>query len=158
MLITNHVLSGALVGRLARRPGRALAWGLASHVALDLTPHWGYSVAGHRPAEPGEPLPREAMPMAYADGLVGLAAVAATAVWAWQGRRTLPVLAGVVGACLLDLDKPSVHFFGASPYPWLVDSLHARMQVGREAPHRLPQEAATAVVLAAVASRVLPLR
>ncbi|HEX9527847.1 MAG TPA: hypothetical protein VF951_10140, partial [Streptosporangiaceae bacterium] len=41
MLLTNHVLSGALIGALARRPGPAFAAGVASHFVLDAVPHWG---------------------------------------------------------------------------------------------------------------------
>ncbi|HEX4834136.1 MAG TPA: hypothetical protein VH478_23930 [Trebonia sp.] len=40
MLVTNRVLSGALIGAAARRPAVALALGVASHFALDATPHW----------------------------------------------------------------------------------------------------------------------
>ena len=35
MLLTNHVLSGALIGALARRPLTAFAAGVASHFALE---------------------------------------------------------------------------------------------------------------------------
>ncbi len=41
MLLTNHVLSGALIGALARRPLPAFALGVASHFVLDAVPHWG---------------------------------------------------------------------------------------------------------------------
>ena len=41
MLLTNHVLSGALIGALARRPLPAFAAGVASHFVLDAVPHWG---------------------------------------------------------------------------------------------------------------------
>ena len=41
MLLTNHVLSGALIGALVRRPAPAFALGVASHFALDTVPHWG---------------------------------------------------------------------------------------------------------------------
>ena len=41
MLLTNHVLSGALIGALTRRPLPAFAAGVASHFALDAVPHWG---------------------------------------------------------------------------------------------------------------------
>ena len=41
MLLTNHVLSGALIGALARRPAAAFAAGVASHFVLDALPHWG---------------------------------------------------------------------------------------------------------------------
>src|ERR1039457_4066186 len=41
VLLTNHVLSGALIGALARRPLPAFAAGVASHFVLDAMPHWG---------------------------------------------------------------------------------------------------------------------
>ena len=41
MLLTNHVLSGAVIGALARRPVPAFAAGVASHFVLDAIPHWG---------------------------------------------------------------------------------------------------------------------
>jgi hypothetical protein len=42
MFVTNHVLSGVLIGKvLADRPAAALAVGVASHLALDAVPHWG---------------------------------------------------------------------------------------------------------------------
>ena len=157
MLITNHVLSGALVGRAAGRPGRAVLLGLASHYALDLTPHWGLSVAGRPASQPGQPLAPEVLPVARADGLVGLAAVAAV-LWRVRGSRgdLLAVAGGVLGACLPDMDKVGVHFRGRSPYPAVVDRVHASMQVGRESPDRLPREVGSALVLAAVARRLLP--
>ncbi|MGH2687324.1 MAG: hypothetical protein ACRDKW_00735, partial [Actinomycetota bacterium] len=68
-----------------------------------------------------------------------------------RGRR-LPVLAGMVGAALLDVDKPSRHFFGRSPFPAMVDRVHADIQVGREHAHKMGQEFAVAAGLAAVAA------
>ena len=41
MLLTNHVLSGALIGARARGPEQAFAAGVASHFVLDAIPHWG---------------------------------------------------------------------------------------------------------------------
>lgn len=43
MLVTNHVLAGAAIGALTRRPGVALGLGVASHLAMDAMPHWGLS-------------------------------------------------------------------------------------------------------------------
>jgi hypothetical protein len=42
-----------------------------------------------------------------------------------------------------DLDKPSQVFFGFSPFPRVVDRLHAGIH--REAPSRMPQEVLVAV-------------
>ena len=42
MFVTNHVLSGVVIGRLLeRRPLAAFAVGVGSHLALDMVPHWG---------------------------------------------------------------------------------------------------------------------
>jgi hypothetical protein len=53
MLVTNHVLSGALIGAVVRRPLPAFTLGVASHFALDTVPHWGKfhrRIRGHRAA------------------------------------------------------------------------------------------------------------
>jgi MYXO-CTERM domain-containing protein len=62
----------------------------------------------------------------------------AAATAAASPRDRLRVLAGMAGAAFLDLDKPSLVFFGFSPFPAAVDRLHGRVQ--REAPHRMRQE------------------
>ena len=139
MLITNHVLQGALVGTLAPGPGSAFALGIASHVVADALPHWG-----------DQPL-EEVMHVAVADGLIGLGTMA------WVLRRTPPerrqrVFAGMAGACLPDADKPAGVFFGVSPFPAVVDRFHAVIQ--RESRHRKPQEIACAVVAALVVRRL----
>jgi hypothetical protein len=48
MLVTNHVLSGAVIGAAARRPIPAFFLGVASHFVLDATPHWGKFGVGRR--------------------------------------------------------------------------------------------------------------
>ena len=134
MLITNHVLSGALVGRAAPGPVSAFALGVASHFVVDTVPHWGDD--------------RIFLQVAVPDGLVGLGAMA----WVW--RTTEPaarvrVLAGMAGACLPDADKPSTLFFGRSPFPEALDQWHRDIQ--RESVRRLPQE----VVVAAAGAWLL---
>ena len=125
MLVTNHVLSGALVGRVARGPVSAFGLGVASHFVLDAIPHWG-----------GRDI-RDIMGIAVTDGLVGLAAMAGVvAITAPEDR--LRVLAGMSGACLPDLDKPAVVFFGRSPFPARFDLFHGAIQT--ESPRRMPQE------------------
>lgn len=122
MLITNHVLSGAAIGAASGRPAAALPLGIASHFALDALPHWGR----WRSRE-------HFLRVAVADGLTGLGAMAA--VYALTAReRRAAVLAGMVGAALPDLDKPSELFFGRSPFPAAVDAFHGRIQ--DEAPGR----------------------
>ena len=140
MLLTNHVLSGALIGALARRPLPAFAVGVASHFVLDAAPHWGdWDSIGHF------------LRVAVADGLVSLAAMGALAALAPAERRPA-VVAGMTGAALPDADKPALLFLGRSPFPAAVDRFHGRIQ--REAPDRAPLEllAAGALALAALAA------
>lgn len=131
MLITNHVLGGALVGLATPKPATAFALGIASHVAMDVTPHWGNEDRG------------VFLRVAVVDGLVGLATMAYVARLTPSVRRTA-VLAGMLGACLPDADKPSQLFFGFSPFPAAVDRFHNVIQ--RESTGRLPQEAAVAAL------------
>lgn len=131
MLITNHVLSGAVIGLVTPDATGAFGRGFVSHFVLDAVPHFGVD-ADH--------LMRVAVP----DGLVGLAAIAAIAR-VTPRRRLLPVLAGVAGACVPDLDKPGLQFFGASPFPPWFDRAHAAIQ--SESRHRLPAELAAAAAL-----------
>jgi hypothetical protein len=137
MLVTNHVLSGALIGAAVRRPLPAAALGVASHFALDTVPHWG-KFGGRRG------MLRVGVP----DGLTGLAVMGAFTAIAPRDRR-LAVLAGMAGAALPDLDKPSRVFFGRSPFPRAWDRFHSRIQ--DEAPDRFHYEVAAAVVLSAAA-------
>lgn len=142
MLVTNHVLSGALLGALTGNPLLAFPLGVASHLALDATPHWGKWASRE-----------EFLRVAVADGLTGLAVMAAAAVVAEPGRRTA-VIAGMVGAALPDLNKPGVLFFGRSPFPARFDDVHKRIQDGaahRFRSHELPSAAGFASGFAALA-------
>lgn len=123
MLITNHVVSGAIVGAVAPGPVSAFAVGLASHFALDSVPHWGEE--------------RIFLRVAVVDGLVGLTTMSLIGAGTPRRRRAA-VVAGMLGACLPDADKPSTLFFGRSPFPAAVDAWHISIQ--RESPRRLPQE------------------
>jgi hypothetical protein len=140
VLVTNHVLAGALIGLAAPGPVSAFVGGVASHLALDVVPHWG-----DRPID-------EVLPIAVVDGLTGLAAIAV--VWSRTppGRRSR-VLAGMAGGSLPDLDKPGEVFFGRSPFPRVVDELHARIQT-RESSARMPQEVLVALGTAALVGLV----
>lgn len=133
MLITNHVLSGAVVGALSPDTVSAVTRGFVSHFALDALPHFGVD---------DEHLMKVAVP----DGLVGLAAIYAV-VQATPRDRLLPVLGGIFGACLPDIDKPARQFFGQSPFPRWFDRAHSAIQP--EASHRMPVELATAAVCSA---------
>jgi hypothetical protein len=130
VLITNHVLSGALIGAVTRRPATALALGVASHFALDAVPHWG---------DWGDDK-SVFMRVAVRDGLTGLAVMGALTALAEPSAR-LAVLAGMAGAALPDLDKPSKIYFGFSPFPRAVDDFHSGIQ--RESRRRLPVEVVT---------------
>jgi hypothetical protein len=143
VLVTNHVLSGAVLGAgpLAGRPVAAFATGVASHFALDRVPHWG------------DPRHEVFLRAAVPDGLVGLATIAAVTAGVRRSPRSsrrllASVLAGMAGAAAPDLDKPSTLFFGASPFPARVDAFHGALQ--RESPRRMPQEFAVAAGLAAL--------
>jgi hypothetical protein len=137
MLLTNHVLSGALIGALARRPASAFAVGVASHFVLDAVPHWGDWAST-----------RHFLRAAVPDGLISLAAMGAIAAVSPAERRPA-VLAGMVGAALPDIDKPARLFLGRSPFPAAVDRFHGRIQ--REAAGRAPLEVLTAGALAVTA-------
>jgi hypothetical protein len=137
MLVTNHVLSGAVIGAVSRRVLPAFALGVLSHFALDAVPHWGKF-------EPH----LDFMQVAVPDGLAGLAVMGAMTAIAPR-----EALAGMMGAALPDLDKPSKVFFGFSPFPRAVDRFHMRIQ--DEAPHRFPREAVTGAVMAATAVGLL---
>jgi len=137
VLLTNHVLSGALIGALARRPVPAFAAGVASHFVLDAIPHWGDWGSQRR-----------FMRVAVPDGLVSLAVMGALTAAAPPERRAA-VLAGMTGAALPDADKPTTMWFGWSPFPAAVDRFHARIQ--DESFHRAPVELAAASLFATAA-------
>lgn len=139
MIITNHVLSGAVMGLLAPSVPAAVAAGVASHFCLDAVPHFGVD-------------DEHFMRLAVPDGLVGLAAIALLATRASRGRRAL-LLAGVFGACLPDMDKPSQQFFGRSPFPAALDRWHAGIQ--SESVRRFPVELAAAALSVAALVRIL---
>jgi hypothetical protein len=117
VFVTNHVLSGALIGRrLAGRPVAAFAVGVASHLVLDATPHWGCRRG-----------PEFFLTVAKRDGVLGLTALAAAALCA-DRRTRVSTLAGMAGAVLLDLDKPSLHFFGWNPFEGPIQRFHEKVQ------------------------------
>jgi hypothetical protein len=139
VIITNHVLTGAVVGALAPSVPAAVALGVASHFALDAVPHFGVP-------------DRHFMKLAVPDGLVGLAVIGVVAARTPRRRRAV-VLAGVFGACLPDMDKPGRQLFGRSPFPAGLDRWHASIQ--SESVHRYGVEIATATAAVAVLARLL---
>jgi hypothetical protein len=141
MFVTNHVLSGALIGRaLERRPVAAFAVGVASHLVLDAVPHWGCDKSRPGGAD-------QFLAMARRDGLLGLSAMAAATLVATKPARTASV-AAMAGAALLDLDKPLLHFFGRNPFPKVLCRFHEWVQ--NESPDGLANEIRFGVAFAAV--------
>lgn len=139
MIVSSHVLAGALIGRaLARHPAAAFAAGVVSHLAMDACPHWG---SGQDPA--GRAV---FIKVAKCDGCAGLAAMAVGAGLA-PGRTRRAVVAGMLGGAVVDADKPCEYFFDWNPFPRRFQRFHARIQ--NESPDRLPAEVAVAAALAA---------
>jgi hypothetical protein len=131
VFVTNHVLSGALLGHLLRRrPATAFVVGVASHLALDAVPHWGCDI-GKSDWE------QKFLAVAKRDGLLGLAAIGVATLVADKPARAATI-AGIAGAVLLDMDKPLMHFFGRNPFPGAVQRLHEQVQ--NETPEGLPNE------------------
>jgi hypothetical protein len=141
MLVTNHVLSGALIGASAHGPGQAFALGVASHFALDSVPHWG----NWRDRE-------QFLRVAVRDGLTGLTVMGAVTATAPAGKR-LAMLAGMTGAALPDLDKPWRLVFGRSPWPGFVNRFHRGIQ--HESLSWSPVEVAVATVFGATLLAVI---
>lgn len=140
MLITNHVLSGAVVGALSSSKRGAFLGGLVSHAILDAIPHWG--ARSHR----------HFLTVAVVDGLVGAAAMAVIAKTSGKGDRGR-VVAGMLGATVPDADKPWREVFGCSPFPTAVDRVLAAIQT--ESPDRMGREVLVGVIGAAVTAGVL---
>ncbi len=143
MLVTNHVLAGAIIGGsrpLSTRPVAAFAVGVLSHFVLDVVPHWG------------DEEPDVFLKVAVPDGLAGLAAIGVMTALAPR-RSRLAVMAGMAGGAFPDLDKPSTLFFGRSPFPAAVDAFHKVIQ--HESVKRMPQELIVAAALATVAVLLL---
>jgi len=143
VLATTHVLTGALIGRLLRRPAIAAAAAVGSHLALDALPHWGTDM--HSPA--GR---RVFIRVAVVDGL------ALTVALVLVARRfgTGPELAGAVGGLLLDLDKPAAELGVDQLWPDRLHLFHVGIQTG-ERPHRWPIDVAVA---AGAAAALFPMR
>ena len=131
MFVTNHVLSGVVIGRLlGRHPVTAFVAGVASHLVLDMVPHWGCEL---KTLDDWEGFVR----YAKRDGVLGLAA-ALGATGAVDRRSRAATLAAIAGAALLDADKPMLYFWGRNPFPKVVRRIHARAQ--NEAPDGMPNE------------------
>jgi len=131
MFVTNHVLSGVMIGRaFERHPVAAFLAGVGSHLVLDAVPHWGcdFRVEG---------APERFLRAARRDGVLGLA-VMATVTLTVDRKARLSTVAAMAGAALLDLDKPFEHFFAVRPFPEFVTRFHRRVQ--NESPDGLTNE------------------
>jgi hypothetical protein len=140
VLVTNHVLSGALIGAASPGPVSAFTAGVVSHLLLDTVPHWGDVEFD------------EMVPIGVRDGLLGLAAMGLVLSQTPAPARAR-VLAGMSGAAFPDLDKPSLLFFGRSPFPRAWDEFHVRIQ--RESRDRMPQELVVGAALLTAALAVV---
>lgn len=125
MLVTNHVLAGALIGALVKRPVPAYLLGVASHFALDVVHHWGG--VGRE----------QFMRVAVRDGLTGLAVLGAIAALAPEEGR-VAMLAGAAGGATPDLDKPYKELTGERLWPLPIARFHSGIQT--ESPEKMTQE------------------
>ena len=149
MFVTNHALSGVLIGQaLPDRPVAAFLAGVGSHLLLDACPHWGCDTKVPGGAEHFHAI-------AQRDGLAGLATIA-LAVRVVDNQSRSATIAAMAGAVLLDMDKPFVHFFRFNPIPRVVQSVHSWVQ--NEAPERLPHEVAYGLSLAVADAAAIELR
>ncbi len=146
MFVTNHVLSGVILGQmLPRRPVTAFVVGVGSHLLLDACPHW--SCDRHLPE--GE---ERFLKAAKRDGIVGLAAMAVATIVAEKPTR-ISTIAAMTGAALLDADKPLLHFVGVNPFPKLVQWVHKGIQ--NESPKGLLNEVVYGSAFASVGAAML---
>lgn len=132
MLLSAHASFGVLTGALTRRPVVAFALGPVSHLLLDAVPHVGsISIA---------------LPTLIAlDAGVALAVVVGSSVAAPDRRTAAAMLTGVMGAVLLDLDKPFERLVGGQLWPDWLHGAHRSVQ------HHLPGVNDIRVDVAAVA-------
>jgi hypothetical protein len=143
MFITNHVLSGAVIGRkLERHPVYAFVAGVGSHLVIDAIPHWGGCDWYNSPTER-----RRFMTVAKRDGVLGLGVMTVAALGSQKSARRSTV-AAMVGASMLDLDKPFYIYLGWNPFPKWVRRLHKAVQ--SESPGGLPNEFAFGLAFAAI--------
>ena len=148
MFVTNHVLSGVVIGRLLERhPVAAFVAGVGSHLALDMVPHWGCGMNGSLDS----PL---YLRYAKRDGLLGLV-VMMSAAGAVDRHARPATLAAIAGAALLDIDKPALYFWQRNPFPLWVQRIHTMVQ--NESPQGLPNEIGFGVTCA-IADAVIALR
>lgn len=140
VFVTNHVLAGALIGRrFATRPGTAFVIGFGSHLLMDMVPHWGCDVRQTGGSD-------RFLRAARRDGLLGLAVLAGCA-WSADRAHLPATAAAIAGAVILDIDKPSQHFFNRNPVPDWLQRVHGEIQ--RESDRVIGVEVATGIALSA---------
>jgi|GEM_PF-1588333 len=104
MLLTNHTLTGILLGLTIDNPAELAAAGVASHLAQDALPHFGNGVH----MDPGSPLFMAIGSLDFA----GATVVTATACVIWP-HRTAHILIGAISA-------------GAPDFIWIPESFLGR--------------------------------
>jgi hypothetical protein len=141
MFVTNHVLSGAVVGQLLkRRPITAFVVGVGSHLLLDSIPHWGCDWDAPGGFD-------RFLRAAVWDGLLGATTMLiATASVDRMSRKS--TVAAMLGAVLLDLDKPVSFATGRNPFPDIVQRIHSGIQ--NESEQGMPNEVRFGLAFAAV--------
>jgi hypothetical protein len=146
MFVTNHVLSGVIIGQLLRRrPATAFVVGMGSHLLLDACPHWSCDTETPEGTE-------RFLTAARRDGLLGLGAMAVAALSVDRQSRAATV-AAMSGAVLLDMDKPVLHFTGRKAFPDVVNRIHKGVQ--NETPDGFRREVGYGAMFAAVAAALV---
>ena len=103
--------------------------GVGSHLVLDMVPHWGCDTRTSHGRQ-------NFLRYARRDGLARFA-VMALAVAAVDRRNRAATLSAMVGAAVLDADKPMIRFFARNPFPMAIRRIHARAQ--NESPQGMPK-------------------
>ena len=141
MLTVNHVVAGAIIGRLSKNhPLLGFTAGFASHLLLDSLPHWGLEASRPNREE-------YFLSIAKKDGLSALALMG---VFTLLSDNKVTSLCAMTGAVLPDIDHPLSYFTGKSISPKAFAKLHVGVQRGKEKESRLPQEILTSSLGAAV--------
>jgi hypothetical protein len=143
VFVTNHVLSGVIIGQVLRgRPVAAFVVGVGSHLLLDACPHWGCATETPEGAA-------RFLQVARRDGLLGLGTMAVAAVAVDQKSR-MSTIAAMAGAALLDMDKPVLQFTGRRAFPEVVNRIHKVVQ--NEVPNGFRNELGYGTAFAVVGS------
>jgi hypothetical protein len=146
MLSVNHLVAGAVIGRLSKsHPLMALGAGVGSHLLLDSLPHWGLE-ASHLDRE------KDFLRVAKTDGIVGLVMMG---TFTLLSKNKLTMLCALAGSVLPDVDHPLSYFTGKTVSPKAFNKLHVGIQKDKESEGRLAQEVITATLGAALVGTYL---